>query len=327
MTRPLVSVIIPAYNHGDVVTDAVESVLQQTYRPLEIIVVDDGSTDDTRNVLQPYASRLRYLFQENRGAGAARNLGIAHATGELLAFLDADDRWLPGKLAAQIAHLAARPEAALVHTDTFLWDPHRGVCERRSRPRPDEYDGRCYARLFWGGAICVSSVVVRRASLEGVGVFEETIRGASAQDYDLWWRLARRFEFTYVDVPLALYRIRPAHETRTARRLQDELFVVRRRLREDPELRTLIGRRGIRQRLFRLWCDLGYLRLDAGELLEARRAFGEAIRQRPEMLYLWGLWLGLLLPPRAVFQLRRAKQRLAGRARQASPGGKVAGPS
>jgi glycosyltransferase involved in cell wall biosynthesis len=320
MTRPRVSVIIPTYNHAACVTEAIESALEQTYPPTEILVIDDGSTDETRSVLEPYASRIRYLSQDNRGAGAARNLGIRHATGELLAFLDADDRWMPDKLAVQVARLAARPAAALVHADVLLWDPPRGIHEPPRRPRRHVFDGRCYTTLFWGSGLCVSSVVVRRASLEPVGLFDETIPGASAQDYDLWWRLAQRFEFTYIDRPLAFYRIRPAHETRTAQRLQDELYVVYKRLRADPGLRALVGRRAVRRRLFRLWCDLGYLRLDAGELPEARRAFARAIAQRPALLRLWLLWCALLLPPRTVSRLRHAKRRRASGTSAGHPG-------
>ena len=327
MTRPLVSVVIPTYNHGGYVTGAVDSVLQQSYRPLELVVVDDGSTDGTEKLLQPYGSRIRYLYQENRGVAAARNLGIARSSGELVAFLDADDRWLPDKLEAQVAALAARPEAGLGYTNAYLWDPPREVDERSLRLGRPEFDGRCYARLFWSGGICLSSVMVWRTCLARVGVFDETLRGASVEDYDLLWRVARQFEFVYLAPPLVLYRTRPAHETRTAARLQDELYVIGKRLREDPELRTLIGSRGIRRRLFRLWSDLGHLRLEAGALPEARRAFREAARQEPARLPVWGLWLGLRLPPRTFMRLRRAKQGLTRGQRPPSSGSAGAGAS
>jgi len=143
-----VSVIIPAYNGAAFLPEAIDSVLAQDYEPLEILVVDDGSTDDTHDVLRPYAPRIRYFYQENRGPSAARNLGIERARGDLIAFLDADDRWLPGKLAAQVAALGTQSAAALVHTDVLFWDPTRGSRERPRRPRRHEYVGALCAHVL-----------------------------------------------------------------------------------------------------------------------------------------------------------------------------------
>src|SRR4051812_26302017 len=114
-TGPLVSVVIATYNSGRFVGQAVRSVLAQTYRPFEIVVVDDGSTDDTAGVLAGYRDGVRYVYQENRGPAAARNRGIAEAAGELVAFLDADDEWHPEKLSRQWEALSASPRAGLVH--------------------------------------------------------------------------------------------------------------------------------------------------------------------------------------------------------------------
>jgi len=167
--------------------------------------------------------------------------------------------------------------------------------------------------MFWGCGICPSSVVLRRASLDEVGRFDEAIRRASTEDYDLWWRLARRFEFAYVDAPLVLYRRHADNATRNTLVMREaELFIIEKRLREDPDLWTLIGKRDVRRRLFRLWCDIGYLRLDLGDCRGARHAFAGALHRHPTAIYLWALWGGLLLPPRAAGVLRRVKQRLAG---------------
>src|SRR4028119_1041930 len=115
-STPQVSVIIPAYNGDRYIAQAVESVISQTYKNWEIIVVDDGSTDDTRRALQPYVEKIRYVYQENQGVAAARNRGIQEARGELIAFLDHDDFFLPDKLAAQVACFEAQPQLGIIHS-------------------------------------------------------------------------------------------------------------------------------------------------------------------------------------------------------------------
>jgi glycosyltransferase involved in cell wall biosynthesis len=121
-----ISVIIPTYNSATYLPYAIDSVLSQTAGPLEVIVVDDGSTDNTARVLEPSRPRISYLFQENRGPVAARNGRIAATEGDLIAFLDADNIWLPEKLQQQQACLPANPHAALLHSDMLLWLRHVG---------------------------------------------------------------------------------------------------------------------------------------------------------------------------------------------------------
>src|SRR2546423_6262072 len=119
--KPLISVIIPSYNSAHFVAHAVQSALGQTYQPLEVIVVDDGSTDGTRWILDTYMEQIHYVYQANKGLPGARNTGIRHAQGEFLAFLDADDEWHSGKLSAQVPLLCADRRVALVHSDlTYL---------------------------------------------------------------------------------------------------------------------------------------------------------------------------------------------------------------
>src|SRR5262249_38101592 len=156
---------------------------EQTYRPVEIVVVDDGSNDDTAEVLACYRDRVRYVYQDNRGPAAARNRGIAEANGELLAFLDADDQWHGEKLSKQAAVLAAKPEAGLVHSDVLYWDQLRDSKYRRTGARP-EFHGGCYSSFFWRNPVTLSTVLLRRACLRRVGCFDESIRRPSAEDYD-----------------------------------------------------------------------------------------------------------------------------------------------
>ena len=173
---PTVSVIIPAFNAETVVGRAVASALTQTHAPLEIIVVDDGSSDDIAGALRPFESRVQLLRKPNGGPGSARNLGASIATGEWLALLDADDWWHPPKLAAQLA-LATDPAVALVHC---LSDHSReGV--------PGALD---FPRLWQRNWICNSSVLLRRSVFEAVGRFEEARELISVEDYNLWLRIA-----------------------------------------------------------------------------------------------------------------------------------------
>src|SRR5688572_15366487 len=172
---PLVSVVIPAYNAARFLPRAVESVLNQSYRPLEVTVIDDGSTDDTARVLEPYRGAIHYLRQPNGGPARARNQGIAQTRGELVAFLDADDLWLPNKLSIQVRSLQDNPRAGVVHSDTFYLDNTTGVQSRRGNP-PTDFTGDCYPLMFQRNRITLSTVVVRRECLEQVGGFDERIR-------------------------------------------------------------------------------------------------------------------------------------------------------
>ena len=127
----LVSVLIPTYNRAYIVEEAIESVLAQTYRPIEIIVVDDGSKDGTREALERFGDRIRYIYQDNAGLAAARNTGLAAARGEFVAFEDSDDVWVPWKLQAQVALMRHAPEIALSWTDMTAIDPAGAVLRER----------------------------------------------------------------------------------------------------------------------------------------------------------------------------------------------------
>jgi glycosyltransferase involved in cell wall biosynthesis len=179
-----VSAIIPGYNYARFLGEAIDSVLAQTQPAHEIIVVDDGSTDDTPAVAQRYAGKIRYVRTENGGVSRARNTGIALATGDAVAFLDADDRWLPRKLELQTAALAVQPEAGLIHTGSRVFDDaaQQTLCE--FWPQAD-LDLHALIRCC---SISASSVLIPRAVLDEVGVFDHELVGT--EDWDLWLRIA-----------------------------------------------------------------------------------------------------------------------------------------
>lgn len=203
---PKVSVVIPAYNAASTVVRAVESALNQTYTNIEIIVVDDGSTDSTRRLLDPYTSRISYVSQNNRGRSAARNLGISHASGEYIAFLDADDWWLPEKLMRQVKFLEEDKAVGLVHTAFYFVEPN-GKCHKLAlAQRLDSPGAPIFEQLVMRNTIgSPTFVMVRTSVLHEVGVFDESLRGT--EDWDLWLRIAAEYSVAYVAEPLACYQL------------------------------------------------------------------------------------------------------------------------
>lgn len=203
---PLVSVVIPTFNRGPLLDEAIRSVLAQTFGDFELIVVDDGSTDDTAQRVQAYADpRVRYVHQRNAGLAAARNAGIRTATGAYVAFLDDDDTWHADKLRRQVEVLAARPEIAAVHTG-FRWVDTGGAPldleYRRPPSRGSLYQDLMFANVISGSG---SSVLVRASCFGRAGVFDPALR--AREDQDLWRRLVLAgYEFACVDEPLVHIR-------------------------------------------------------------------------------------------------------------------------
>jgi glycosyltransferase involved in cell wall biosynthesis len=198
---PLVSVIIPTYNRAGLVTEAVASVEAQTCRDFEILVVDDGSTDATPEVLAALENVWVLRQACRRGVAAARNLGAAHAQGEWLAFLDSDDLWLPEKLARQMAYLERRPNLLLCQTDeTWVRDGLRVNKPASHR----KVAGRIFLPSLERCMVSPSAVVLHRQLLTEHGGFDADL--PAAEDYDLWLRLCWRYEVGLVDEPLVIKR-------------------------------------------------------------------------------------------------------------------------
>jgi len=234
-----VSVIIPTYNHAAFLPEALESVFAQTCSPLEVIVVDDGSTDETAEVLRVYERRIRVLSQANRGVAAARNAGAAVASGELLALLDADDAWLPAKLERQVARLDSEPEIGLVHCGVAEVDG-RG---RQLRARLDGMEGWLSTEmlLFRRGVILGggSAAVIRRATFLQVGAFDETL--STSADWDLYYRVARRYPVGFVPEVLVRYRIHSGNMHKNLDVMRREMLAAYAKAfsERDPEVQRL----------------------------------------------------------------------------------------
>lgn len=203
---PLVSVVIATYNMGRYLPEAVASVFGQTYSPLEIIVVDDGSTDDTANIVAYWEkdARFRYIRQKNMGQQRAKNRGIAEAAGDYIAFLDADDRWKPDKLQRQIPLFGGDQAIGVVYSDAVFIDERGNETGRRDIRHPQ---GRVTEALLHDNFVSFGSAVVSKQALDRCGAFDESL--PMSIDYDLWLRISTEFEFRYVDDALLEYRIWP----------------------------------------------------------------------------------------------------------------------
>jgi glycosyltransferase involved in cell wall biosynthesis len=232
---PAVGVVVPAYNAAWCVGRAIDSVLAQEGAGYEIVVVDDGSTDDTPAVLARYGDAIRVLRQRNQGLSAARNAGIRAARGEFVAFLDADDWWLPGKLARQLELMRMRPEVGFSSTAARVEDPQGHLLNLWPAP---QWQGPFVVHLFGSNADVAgsgSAVMARRALFDRVGGFDETLR--SLEDIDMWMRLAAVSEYACVSEPLVVILKRPGSMSRNLEVMRDAAVQVmrkNRRLLPDP---------------------------------------------------------------------------------------------
>jgi glycosyltransferase involved in cell wall biosynthesis len=198
-----VSAIIPTFNSANYLRDAINSALDQTYSALEVIVIDDGSTDETVSVIKSFADRVIYIRQEQSGPSSARNRGIATATGEYVAFLDADDIWLPSKLEKQLHALQQEPEAGLVYSRSVDFDDSTGE-ELRFYPK-EMHSGMLFDLLLIAPLLLLSSVVVRTRVLKELGGFDEGLR--TAEDTHLYLRIAQNYRIIGVPDILVKRRI------------------------------------------------------------------------------------------------------------------------
>ncbi len=266
--QPLVSVVIPAYNAEDFVADAIDSVLAQSYRPVEVLVVDDGSTDATEEVVSAYDAPVRCLRRDNGGPAAARNTALRDAQGDYVAFLDADDLWHPRKLEVQVPILQSRPRVALcAGLMTAFSEPD----QIEWHPLPAEPPVRPVSlrALVMRNLVNTSTVVARAEAVREAGEFDEDIFGP--EDWDMWRRIVQHWPALNVRAVMAAYRQRERSVSgNVLRMLENNRQVVRKSLRDNPALPWHVSRRA-----------LSYLHFDAAKeygLESRRRAFWHTAR-------------------------------------------------
>ncbi len=208
MDQPLVSVILPTYNRANTISRAVDSVLNQTYSNLELIVIDDGSTDNTGDIIAAIDDERVKCIRKSKseGAGAARNTGIKHSQGKLVAFQDSDDEWLPDKLSIQVEALqAANPKVAMVYSPMIrVYEETKKECFFPSPifgPETQDFYRKALALEVMG--IGIQSCLIRKSALQHVGGFDEKL--PKWIDLELFIRLAKEYQFQYIDQPLVRY--------------------------------------------------------------------------------------------------------------------------
>jgi teichuronic acid biosynthesis glycosyltransferase TuaG len=236
-SNPLVSVVIPVYNQGQYLATAIDSVLAQDYAPIELIVVNDGSTDDTAAVLAGYAGRITSLDQPNRGASHALNRGIEACAGSLVCWLSADDEFLPGKVAAQVGALQSDPDLWLSCTGYDVVDATGELVRRMQAPRWRHADP--FVAVFWENPINGSTVMVRRAVFEQMGYFDTTLQ--ADVDADMWLRIAPIGRIQQLDGAFLRYRIHGASLSANRPLMIDSMTRVRLPHVRSGELRGRLG--------------------------------------------------------------------------------------
>lgn len=201
LDKPLVTVIIPTYNRDWIIQQAIDSVLDQDFNDYELIVVDDGSEDNTLEILKAYGKAITVLHQSNKGVSAARNRGIDAAAGRLIAFLDSDDLWLPKKLSTQVKFFENNADA-LINQTQEIWIRNG----RRANPkkRHHKFSGMIFERSLELCLVSPSAVMVARELFDSVGVFDEQL--PACEDYDLWLRVSCRYPVHLTDSPLVIKR-------------------------------------------------------------------------------------------------------------------------
>lgn len=273
---PRVSVIVPAYNQGRFLGDAIRSALAQTCADVEVIVVDDGSTDDTRKVVDDFTdARVRYVWQENQGLSAARNTGIRHARGAFLTYLDSDDQFLPEKVALLLDIFDRHPEVGFAAGGALLIDElGRPLGERFERDVPTDP-----TRWLLGNPLHVGSVMIRREWQDRVGLFDETLR--SYEDWDMWIRLARAgCSMQSIRTVVSLYRFHGLQMTRIGRQMTTATFAVLDKTFADPSLAD--AWRARRDDAYsRAYLRAAAQAYTAGEFTFAKECMSEAVRRRP----------------------------------------------
>jgi glycosyltransferase involved in cell wall biosynthesis len=353
MNEDLVSVVIPSYNRAYCITTTVDSTLAQTHQQLEILIVDDGSSDGTRELIEEryrHEPRVRYIHQANAGVSAARNHGLRLARGQFVALLDSDDIWLPWKVEAQLRCLRALPSAGMIWTDMDAIGPDGQIVARRfltqmyssyqrftrdqlfreSRPLsaidpalaaslgdPRVYLGDIFSPMITGNLVHTSTVLLRRDRFEHVREFDVNLR-YSGEDYDFHLRTCREGDVAYLDAPSILYQ-RGREDQLTSRKYtvhmaENFLKTVNKALARD-RARVTLSPTVLDEVMADAHAWIGEERLEIGDSDLARRHLGSSLRFRPWQPRVAALLGAAILPKQVSGPIRASYRALKSRIR------------
>ena len=293
--NPLISVIVPVFNSARYIKNGLLSILSQTYKNYEIVIVDDGSDDHTREGIEEVKNSFKdrkiiILAQSHKGAGAARNLGLEHAQAELVAFLDSDDLWLPEKLQRTVNIFNSRQEINLVSHDLIRIYQNgykeKFLLHRRYNPRADYF-----VNLYKSNCLVTSTVTVKKSILFKVGMFDEDF--PPAEEYDLWLKMAHLVKPYYIKEPLGYYLIREGSQSENVdRRLRQEIGVLKKHF---PEFKAKYPFAGLvlRKRTAQILGAVGKEWLLRRKIKKAVPLFVRALAQWPFnfKIFLYPLWV------------------------------------
>lgn len=242
MNQYKVSVIIPTYNYSSFIAAAVDSVLAQTFPAVEVIIVDDGSTDNTKDILSRYGDRIKYVFQENKGVSAARNAGVKNSTGNLIAFLDADDIWLPEKLEKQVECFRIDEGVGFVHCAIQEFDARGNILEEETEGAEGWVAEKV---LLLGPAIAGpgSTSLIKREIFDEAGGFDERQEMRAAEDWEFCYRVALQCKVKFVPEILARYRNHGANRHLNLRNFEQAVLTAFDQIFSKGDERTLRLRR------------------------------------------------------------------------------------
>src|SRR5690554_6825465 len=291
-SNPLVSVITPTYNRADYLPFAVESVLSQSVPDFELIVIDDGSTDGTAELMERYLadSRIRYLKQENQGQSVARNRGIAEARGQFICFLDSDNAWVSTKLETSLKAFEEHPEADIVYGDFITID---GEGHEHGVNRMARYSGRITPQLLRDNFVSMNTTMTRKRCFDEIGGFDSADR--LAEDYGLWLRFSTRYQFLYVPAVLGYYRVMENQiSSDKESRLMANEQIIRNFLGAFPEA---LSRGEARHGMSRFFVRKGRYELSQGRYRAALKELARAATRDPLWSGPWRLAMKMLVNP------------------------------
>jgi glycosyltransferase involved in cell wall biosynthesis len=307
--NPLISVVVTTYNQAAYIEQTLQSVLAQTYHPYEVIVVDDGSTDDTPNRIAPFEDRIVYIRQKNQGVASSRNTGIRQARGEYIAFLDGDDLWDPEKLSVQVAVARLYPDSGLIAVDGSEFDAGGTISPSlffvpwcKELPEGSVTTGRYHHQLLQCNFITTTSQVMVPAKVfESIGISDKSFKGAS--DYDLYIRIAAKYNFTLVKKRLIRWRYLPTSVSgpkrlRGFRYICEDIAIIKKHLRQSHGEELNFMRQIIKKRLAEGAGKIYYFGLETDRCLATRFLMKLLAENRFSPLvavFLLGLWCPLAI--------------------------------
>lgn len=300
---PKVSVIIPVYNAERFIKETVESILAQTYQDFEIVVINDGSTDKSAEIIRSFDDkRIIYSYQKNQGLSIARNEAILKSNGEYIALLDQDDLWLPEKIEKQISLLDSSPEIGLVCSDCYVIDSQGKIMDKVFN-QCKHSKGMVLPQLFLDNFISCPTAVIRKLALNKVGLFDPDF--SIAADYDLWLRIAQFFDIEYTDIPLAKYRIHANNMScNITLGYKEKIEVIEKCLKRCPAIKDVLKTK-VARRLAKSHYSLGRTYQLQRQFSQSRKELLKSIQLYPFNIKAYICWvlsvLGIVLPARRTF--------------------------